>query len=200
MTTLYLVRHAEVHNPDRVLYLRQPGRYLSAEGHRQAACLARILARQPITAVYASPMPRAVQTADYIAFEHGLTLLTSPLIHEVYTPLQGWPLEAVERAGWDLYRESRPPYETWTDVLARTQQFCREVVARHPGAAIVAVTHGDVVISAALWAEGLSLTLADRAQIPYPGPASITTLIFATPDDRPQRSYTDPFLPPQGAD
>lgn len=200
MTTILFVRHAEVHNPDRVLYLRQPGRYLSAEGHRQAASLARVLAGHPIAAVFSSPMPRAVQTADYIAYEHRLTLITSPLLNEVNTPLQGWPLEAVERLGWDIYPQAGPEYESWSDVLERMQQFCRQVIADYPDRRVIAVTHGDIVISAALWAEGLALTLADRARIPYPGVASVTTLQFAAPGARPTRTYYDPFAPIDRAD
>lgn len=193
MTTLHLVRHGAVANPDNVLYLRLPGIALSAQGHRQARVVARVLALRPVVAVYSSPMPRAVQTADYIAFEHGLVVQTAPLINEIHSPYQGWPLERIERTGYDLYSSVSPGYETWADVLARTQDFCREMGAAHPDADVIAVTHGDIIITAAMWAEGLPLEHGMRARLPYPGHASITSLHFASPGARPTRTYDDPF-------
>jgi broad specificity phosphatase PhoE len=198
MTTIHLVRHGEVHNPDRILYLRLPGMYLSESGHRQARCVAQILKLRPTAAVMTSPMPRAVQTADYIAHEHGLMLECSRLLNEIYSPYEGYPIEKIERIGWDLYTGVTPPYERWEDVLGRVQQFCGEMCAAHPGQEVVAVTHGDIVVTAALWARGLPLSLEGRRHIPYPGHASITTLVFNTADhpfdaasSRPEWRYDD---------
>lgn len=191
MTIIHLIRHGEVHNPDNVLYLRLPGMYLSEHGHHEARTAARVLAERPIEAVYSSPMPRAVQTADYIASAHDLTLQTSALINELHSPYQGWTMDRIERMGWDLYSDLPPGYERWKDVLARVMRFCRQICVQHPRAEIVAATHGDIVITAALWAERLPLKLASRARIPYPDHCSITSLVFATPDARPRRYYND---------
>ncbi|MCD4684545.1 MAG: histidine phosphatase family protein [Anaerolineae bacterium] len=196
MTTIHFVRHGEVHNPNHILYARMPGFYLSATGHRQAQCTARILKLRPIVAVYSSPMSRAVQTADYAAYECGLELHTSTLINEIYTPYTGWPIERLEAMRWDLYTDIPEEYETWPAILARVQQFCDTLCQAYPGGEVVATTHGDIVITAAMWAEGLPLDPALRDNIPYPNHASITSLHFAPDAERPQRTYDDPFAHP----
>lgn len=197
MTTIHFVRHGEVHNPDRVLYLRLPGMYLSENGLRQARCLARILKQPPLAAVFSSPMPRAVQTADYVAYEHGLVVTSSALINELYSPYQGYPIEKIERGGWDLYTSVEAPYERWDDVLNRIQQFCHDVHAAFPDQEIAAVTHGDIVVTMTLWARGLPLNLETRRQIGYPSHASITTITLEGPDGSPHLiRYEDPFVPP----
>ncbi len=194
MTVIHFVRHGKVHNPERVLYVRQPGRYLSTEGHRQAQCVAEILKFRPVVAVFSSPMPRAVQTADYIAYARKLTLQTSEWLHEVNSPFQGWPEEILEQLSGGLYSDEFEGYEQWTDVYGRTQQFCREACAKYPNAEIVAVTHGDVILSAHFWARDQALTPENRHAIPYyPSTASITSLTFASAEARPQMRYNNPF-------
>lgn len=68
MTELYLVRHGEVHNPERLRYGRLPGYALSDQGRREVlACASWILSRQtPIAAIVASPLERAVETAHIL--------------------------------------------------------------------------------------------------------------------------------------
>ncbi len=201
MTVIHFVRHGEVHNPERVLYVRQPGRYLSERGHQQARCVAEILKFRPIVAVFSSPMPRAVQTADYIAYAHGLTLRTSDWLHEVHSPFQGWPQEMLARLSGGLYSDEIEGYERWPDVYGRMQQFCRDACTKFPQAEIVAVTHGDVILSAHFWARDQALTAENRRAIPYyPAVASITTLTFAEGEPRPHMQYNDPFAPASVAD
>jgi broad specificity phosphatase PhoE len=38
-STVHVVRHGEVHNPQKILYGRQPGWTLSERGHKMAATL-----------------------------------------------------------------------------------------------------------------------------------------------------------------
>jgi broad specificity phosphatase PhoE len=186
MTTIHLIRHAEVHNPDRILYLRLPGIYLSADGHRQAQRLGQVLRSRPVAAVYSSPMPRAIQTAECIAYEHGLVAECSALLNELYSPYQGYSLEAMERAGWEMFNGIAAEYEQLTDVWSRAQRFCIQCCEAYPGREAVAVTHGDVVLTAILWAKGLPLDVASRRSVPYPDNASITTLEFDTAKSRPR--------------
>ena len=47
-TTVHLLRHGEVYNPDRVLYGRLPGFRLSDLGIAQAKVAAEFLAQRPI--------------------------------------------------------------------------------------------------------------------------------------------------------
>ena len=57
------MRHGEVFNPDRILYGRLEGYHLSELGHRMAAAAAESMKERPITALYASPLLRAQESA-----------------------------------------------------------------------------------------------------------------------------------------
>src|SRR5690606_36646059 len=69
LATVHLVRHGEVHNPDRVLYGRIPGYRLSDLGHRMALAAAEELkqAGRPVARLFASPLERAQESAAPIA-------------------------------------------------------------------------------------------------------------------------------------
>jgi len=68
-------RHGMVANPDGVIYARLPGFPLSADGLHEAERLGAMLADARVTAVYASPLERAVQTAEALAAPHGLDVV-----------------------------------------------------------------------------------------------------------------------------
>ena len=61
-TTVHVMRHGEVHNPEKILYGRKPGFYLSERGKSQAQAVADALAGHDIVAVVASPLERAQHT------------------------------------------------------------------------------------------------------------------------------------------
>lgn len=71
-TTVHLLRHGEVHNPDAVLYGRLPGFRLSDDGLKMAHDAADALRDRDVTAVVASPLQRAQETAAPIAAAFGL--------------------------------------------------------------------------------------------------------------------------------
>jgi broad specificity phosphatase PhoE len=66
-TTVHMLRHGEVHNPDGVLYGRLPGFHLSEDGIAMAHAAAEALRGRDITEVVSSPLQRAQETAGPIA-------------------------------------------------------------------------------------------------------------------------------------
>lgn len=72
--SVHLVRHGEVENPDHVVYADLQEFGLSEAGMAQAAEAAEFLTERPISAVYTSPLTRAMQTALLIARPHGLEI------------------------------------------------------------------------------------------------------------------------------
>ena len=58
-TTVNVLRHGQVENPDRVLYGRLPGYHLSALGVRMAEAAAEYLRDVPLTHLRCSPLERA---------------------------------------------------------------------------------------------------------------------------------------------
>lgn len=71
-TTVHVLRHGEVHNPEGLLYGRLPGFLLSELGTKMALAAADALDDHPVTAVVASPLERAQDTARPIAERFGV--------------------------------------------------------------------------------------------------------------------------------
>jgi broad specificity phosphatase PhoE len=196
---LTLVRHGRVHNPDKIFYGRLPGFALSSEGLREARCAAQTLSREPLAAVYTSPLLRARQTARAIQACHGhLRIRTSALLTEVYSPYEGQPTNVVNALGGDVYSGSAPPYEQPQDIVRRLQKFVRRIRRHFAGRQVVAVTHGDVITFMLLWVNDLptkpqykrNLSVAGIADR-YPATASMSTLVYRTSsiDERPLIFY-----------
>jgi broad specificity phosphatase PhoE len=102
MPTVLGIRHGEVENPSNVIYARMPGFRLSARGREMAEQLGKRLSKAPVTAVYASPLERAQETAAAIAAPHGLEIRTDDRLIEwsFWTQWQGTP--------WADVRERSP--------------------------------------------------------------------------------------------
>jgi broad specificity phosphatase PhoE len=74
---------------------------LTERGNRQARELATAVARQPVGAVYSSPIRRALDTAEEIASRLGLTV-------ETETALQEYDFGELSGLTWPEIRERRP--------------------------------------------------------------------------------------------
>jgi broad specificity phosphatase PhoE len=72
-TVVHVLRHGEVYNPNRILYGRLAGFRLSELGYQMAKAAAQALAERDVTHVFASPLERAMETAEPIAAQFGLT-------------------------------------------------------------------------------------------------------------------------------
>ncbi|MGV9669354.1 histidine phosphatase family protein [Gordonia sp. NPDC003504] len=88
-TIVHMMRHGEVHNPDGILYGRLPGFRLSDAGRAQARKVAESLADHDITAVFASPLQRAQETATPIAAAHDLPIFTNDELIEADNIFEG---------------------------------------------------------------------------------------------------------------
>ena len=88
-TAVHLVRHGEVHNPERILYGRLPGYRLTERGEQMAALVGAHLAEHDVALVRASPLLRAQQTAAPIAAAHGLEVTTDPRLIESGNRFEG---------------------------------------------------------------------------------------------------------------
>ena len=177
---IFFVRHGEVHNPGGIFYGRLPRFRLSERGERQAAAAAETLAGQSLAAIYTSPLLRARQTVAIIAREHpGVPIGRAQGILEIRSRLQGTPTVELDATGWNFYE---PPQfdddETIAEIAARIERFCRLIARRHPGRAVAAVTHGDVVAIARARFEGWPLALASLRGEVYPATASILRVTF----------------------
>ena len=90
-TTVHLMRHGEVFNPEKILYGRIPGYHLSELGHQMAQRVADHFSAGDfdITVVTASPLQRAQETATPIAAGLGLELGTDERLIEAGNYFEG---------------------------------------------------------------------------------------------------------------
>jgi broad specificity phosphatase PhoE len=86
---IHLVRHGEVFNPDAVLYGRIPGFGLSELGKRMAKAAADSKLGHPLTALYASPLQRAQESAAPWSKNFGLDVKTDERIIEPWNKFEG---------------------------------------------------------------------------------------------------------------
>jgi broad specificity phosphatase PhoE len=209
--TIYFVRHGEVHNPDGILYGRRPDFYLSENGRKQAAAASQYLSEQKLTALYASPMERAQETAGIIEAAHPdvSNIITDELLNEVLMPHEGWTHEELEKIHYDVYTDSVPPFEQPRDIRRRVLKFIELMREKHANETIAAVTHGDVVVALFIFAHGGDENDIGRSRhetgrtrlfemgLPeyYPATASITRLTYHTddPNEVPEYLYVKPY-------
>lgn len=178
-TTVYFVRHGRHDRLGKVLCGRMPGVTLSEQGLADSRAMARRLAREPIDAVYASPLERTVASAEPIAEALGRPLQISENLLEVdygewtgagFADLDGRP----EWRAWNERRASAlpPRGESMAQVQMRVGRFVNEAVRLHPDQRVVAVSHGDVIKAALIAGLGLSLDEHHRIEV-SPGSLSV---------------------------
>jgi broad specificity phosphatase PhoE len=88
-TIVHLLRHGEVHNPDKILYGRLPDFHLSESGRAMAESAARAVTGRDVVLVVASPLDRAQETAVPIAEVFGLEAETDPRLIEAGNVFEG---------------------------------------------------------------------------------------------------------------
>jgi len=202
-TAISFVRHGEVYNPDNVFYGGLSRFRLSGKGKYQALQAAETLNHSRLTAIFSSPLLRARQTAgELVKSNPHLKLRISSLLSEVASPFDGQPAREVDRRHGDVYTGSNDQFEQPIDIVKRVQKFIRRTRRQYAGKQIAAVTHGDVIAFAVLWAHRQPLIPTHKSRlvqfgIPdgYPALASITTFTFRTKlnDERPAVVYLRPY-------
>jgi len=88
-TVVHMLRHGEVHNPEKILYGRLPNFRLSERGQRQALTVAEAVASHDLAHVVASPLQRAQETAAPIAGAHRLDIATDDGLIEAANVFEG---------------------------------------------------------------------------------------------------------------
>lgn len=195
-TRIFFVRHGEVHNPEAIFYGRMPRFRLSPGGKRQAAAAAHILAEEPLATIYTSPLLRARQTGQIIArHQPPIPVRTTRAIIEIRSCLQGEPTSTLDATGWNFYEPRlHDEDETIADVAARIERFCHLIARRHPGQAVAAVTHGDILAIARARFSGWPLVLSSLRGAVYPGTASILRVTFGEGVQAIEVAYGQPAL------
>jgi broad specificity phosphatase PhoE len=195
-TTVHLLRHGEVANPSGVLYGRLPGFGLSDDGLKMAYDAADALRGRDVTAVVASPLQRAQETAGPIAEVFGLPIHTDERLIESENVFEGKTFGVGDGAlkhpaNWrHLSNPFAPRWGEASDAVAR------RMLAAATGARDLALGHEAVCVSHQLpiwtvrrFVEGRRLWhRPDRRQC---GLASLTSITWDG-DDIVTVTYSEP--------
>jgi probable phosphoglycerate mutase len=181
-TRVVLVRHGVTAQTGPLLSGRKPGIPLSDQGIEQAEAAATRLAKLPIAAVYASPIERTTQTAQYIAAR--LDLPVVPLEGALEADYGDWTGGAIAELAktdeWKVVqvapsRARFPGGESIREMQARIVSAIDALVAQHSHETVVVVSHADPIKSAIAHYTGIHLDMFQRV---FVSPASVSVLEF----------------------
>jgi broad specificity phosphatase PhoE len=162
-TVVYVIRHADVENPHRVLYGHLPGFNLSAHGRAQAEALGDRLRDAGLHRIVHSPLDRAAETARIIN-----SRLPEPVVMEVDPELreadfsrylQGVPFWQIpmRRPLWFVHKTRRGIVagdESYDALGGRVLDVVRRIAREHPGEPMAVVSHADPIQAAWLLLDG----------------------------------------------
>jgi broad specificity phosphatase PhoE len=172
---ILLVRHGTHDEVGRVLSGRSEIG-LNARGRNEACALARHLADAELSAIYASPRRRTVETATAVAQSRKPELVIVPALDEIdFGAFAGRDFtELSEDPGWQRWNEHRgsarcPGGETMGEAVARAL----DVVSAVGEGTTLLVTHCDIIRG--MVAHWLGLDFSRMFQLGC-DPGSVTTL------------------------
>lgn len=181
MAVFLLIRHGENDMVGKKLAGRLPGIHLNEKGKAQACKLAAGLADLPVKAVYASPLERAVETAEPIASLHNLQVETLPELLEIdFGQWEGKSLSRLKHGRlWKIVQGSPaefrfPDGESFVEAQQRVAEVLTFLSKKHSEKdLVVCAAHSDVIRLAVAHFLGLPLDHFQRIRI---SPASVTVL------------------------
>ena len=146
-TTVHVLRHGEVFNPNKILYGRLPDFHLSELGVQMAKAAAETLAARDVTYVVASPLDRAHETAAPIAAEFKLEVASDIRLIESANFFEGKRVSVGDGAltnprNWWVLRDPITP--SWGEPYL---QIAQRMFAALQAARVAAEGHEAVCVS-----------------------------------------------------
>jgi len=189
-TVVLLVRHGLTPTTGKEMPAPGAGPNLSDEGWRQAGQAADHIGAWRATlpglaALYSSPLSRTKETASVLSKALDLPVIEEPALVDC---------DAGEWAGVALNQLAKKPEwatvvnypsgfrfpggESIPEMYARVVGTVRALAARHPGRAVIVVSHADPIKAVLADAMGVHLDLFQRVNVL---PASISAISYADP-------------------
>lgn len=166
ITTIHLMRHGEVDNPQGVLYGRLPGFALTPLGQEMARRAADALRSEgrDVAAVIASPLLRAQLSAAPSAHAFGLSVRTDARLIEAGSLLQGQRLHSewmrlAHPRYWRLFRDPlRPSWgEPYRDMARRMSAAVAAALRLARGHEALLVSHQLPIVTLRRFVQGRPL-------------------------------------------
>ena len=128
MSRLFLIRHGDTESNSAERYWGDTDIKLSDAGLQQAERLRNRLATENIDAIYSSDLSRALATAETVASNHGLEIITCAELREMnFGELEGLTFSEIS--------------QRYPEVTIRVSQFIGRLENHAPQEAIVIVAH-----------------------------------------------------------
>jgi broad specificity phosphatase PhoE len=185
------IRHAQVWNPEALVYARLPGFHLSEEGRRQTEGLARALTSARVMALYASPLERAMETASILASPHGVQVTPDDRLIEwsFWMRWQGMSWARIRDRDPDLLDvygrdpDLANPDDPLRSLGERVMEWAADAEEHHPDGLVLGVTHEAPLLAGMLVGRGEDLSGYRARNLPHlgcvrlrPGPPEVVDL------------------------
>ena len=188
-TLIIFVRHGRTPTTGTKLPGRAPNLHLSDEGKSQAEMIAKEIKKSSssflgtkVSAVYASPMERTLETAKPIAKTLNLRVRTLQGLNECdFGDWTGRRLRDLSKLkSWSTIQKQPssfrfPNGESFTEMQNRMLKTVDKILERHSGETVVCVSHADPIKAILASAVGTPLDLFQRILV---GPCSASVVLY----------------------
>jgi broad specificity phosphatase PhoE len=149
-TSIYLVRHGQTAWNKEEIFRGRSDVPLNETGLEEAELAGQYLKTKEIHAIYASPLSRALQTAQKIGQFHHLEVRSlGGIIDMSFGEWEGKSLKEIQEKDKERYhvwmeephRVKFPGGESLEEVRIRSMAALEGVIQKHPGKALVLVSH-----------------------------------------------------------
>ncbi|MEO9247950.1 histidine phosphatase family protein [Citricoccus nitrophenolicus] len=186
-TLILLIRHGQTPTTGTVLPGRAPGLHLSEAGREQAERVAERLAALPLSAVYSSPLERALETAGPTSARTSVPVVQDAGLLEGdfgdwtgarLTDLYGRPEWQTVQGQPSVFRF--PGGESFTEMRDRMVATLARLRDAHEGGTVACFSHADPIRLAVSDAMGTPLDRFQRLSI---GPCSVSAVSYRQGSD-----------------
>ena len=168
-----MVRHGRTPTTGKVLPGRAAGLHLADSGKTEAEAVAKRIAEiKGVSAIYASPLERARETAAPIGKILGQKVnIHKGLLECDFGDWTGTQLTALmKKPEWTTVQKAPstfrfPNGESFTEMQQRMVSALDDIRAKHPGGIVVCVSHADPIKAAVAHAMGTHIDLFQRIVI-----------------------------------
>lgn len=182
MLTIFLIRHGKAEFKPGHLYGWTPGVHLAPEGRDEVKRLAERMEPLKLTALYSSPLERAMETAGIIAEGRKNEIQIEEGVGEVkYGKWQGRSYRSLIKTPlWRVVQltpsQARfPDGESLLELQTRAVAAIEKIRAKHKRGAVAVVSHADTIKAICAHYLGMHLDLFQRLNVDT---ASLTSIAF----------------------
>lgn len=152
LTKIHFIRHGKTDNPHNIVKGILDSFKLTAQGKKEVAKLGNYLKKRKINYIYHSPVKRTEQTAKILhSFFPKAQLKPDKRLIEWQTDWQGHKITEIKKSPemqWDLYKKDPLKFSKGVkaqQIVKQMHEFVKDILQKHPGQEIIAVSHGDPI-------------------------------------------------------